>query len=115
MKKNRECICCNTQYSYCPSCGGSDRFKESWYSEFCSVDCKDLWMTATKYNMQMLTKEEAKEIIKTLNLKDKSEYVKCVQKDLENIFYEEVKQEEKPQKHAAKAAKAHEVVNKTEE
>lgn len=86
MRKNRQCICCSTEYFYCPDCNGADRLKESWYSEFCSIDCKDLWLTATKFNMGMIEKKDAKDIISALNLKDKSEYVKCVQHDLENIF-----------------------------
>lgn len=105
-RKNRQCTCCNTQYSYCPDCGGADRLKESWYSEFCCVECKDLWLTAIKYNMQLLTKEEAAKIISNLSLKDKSEYVDCVQRDLENIL--------EPKKSKATKSKSHEVVNKTE-
>jgi len=117
MKKNRKCICCNTQYTYCPDCGGADRLKESWYSEFCSSECKDLWLTATKFNMQLVTKQEAAKIISDLNLKDKSEYVSCVQRDLKNILAEEPKP--KRTKTAAKEpvvkeTESHEVVNKTE-
>ena len=120
MKRNRKCICCNTQYSYCPDCGGSDRLKESWYSEFCSSECKDLWTTATKFNMQFLTKQEAAEIILDLNIKDKSKYVPCVQRDLENIFAEEPKTKRGKRAEAgiideAANTEAHEVVNKTEE
>lgn len=89
MRKNRQCICCSTEYTYCPDCNGSDRLKPSWYSEFCREDCKDLWLTATKFNMGMLEKKDAKDIISSLNLKDKSEYVACVQRDLEVIFSED--------------------------
>ena len=58
-KKSRTCICCSTQYEYCPTCGGQDKLKPTWYSEFCSPECKDLWTTATKYNINMLSKKEA--------------------------------------------------------
>lgn len=109
MRKNRKCICCSTEYSYCPNCGGPDKLKPSWYSEFCSEDCKDLWMTATKFNMGMVEKKDAKEIISALSLKDKSEYAKCVQTDLDNIFKDE---EKVPTK--AKKSKSHEVVIKKE-
>lgn len=91
MRKNRKCICCSTEYFYCPNCNGSDRLKPSWYSEFCSEDCKDLWMIATKFNMGMIEKKDAKEMILALRLKDKSEYVACVQRDLENLMVEEPK------------------------
>ena len=110
-KKNRKCLCCNTTYTYCPTCGGQDRLKPTWYTEFCSEDCKDLWETATKYNMNMISKEEAKETISGLNLKPHTEYVDCVQRDLKNIL-EEPKKEEKTFK--AQKQKAHAVVE-TEE
>lgn len=105
MRKNRKCSCCGAQYNYCPDCGGADRLKPTWYSEFCSETCKDLWMTATKYNMQTLTKEEAAKIISGLTLKDKSEYVECVQRDLKNILAAEPK---------TKRTKSHEVVSQEE-
>ena len=92
MRKNRKCICCSAEYFYCPDCGGADKLKPSWYTEFCGVDCKDLWMTATKFNMGLIEKDEAREIISSLNLKDKSEYVECVQHDLENLMAKSHKQ-----------------------
>lgn len=88
---NRKCICCSTRYSYCPSCSRADALLPSWYAEFCSEECMNLWTTATKYNMNRLTKSEAKDIISNIKLKPTSEYVACVQKDLENIFQEEKK------------------------
>ena len=89
-KKNRTCLACSTKYSYCPTCG-TDRNKPSWHSQFCSENCMTLWTTATKFNMEMLTKAEAKEIISELNLKEHSEYVACVQRDLSVILAEEPK------------------------
>ena len=88
-RRERKCICCSTEYFYCPDCNGADRLKPAWYAEFCSEDCKDLWLTATKFNMGMVEKKEAKETILALNLKDKSEYVGCVQRDLDVILEEE--------------------------
>lgn len=109
MRKNRQCSCCGVQYTYCPDCGGADRLKPTWYADFCSENCKDLWSTATKFNMGMMTKQEAAEIISSLSLKDRETYVPCIQRDLANIFDTESK------KPAAKAAKSHEVFDKTEE
>ena len=119
MRKNRKCICCSTEYTYCHECNGSDRLKPSWYSEFCSEDCKDLWLTATKFNMGMIEKKDTKDMISALNLKDKSEYVKCIQRDLEVIFAEEPKKRGKrieinPIDEAMIVEKSHEVVIKKE-
>lgn len=88
---NRKCICCGTRYSYCPSCSNADRLAPSWKAEFCSEPCKDLWLTATRFNMGKLTKQEAQDIIKSLTLKPASEYATCVQRDLEVILKEDPK------------------------
>ena len=63
--------------------------KPTWMAEFCGESCKELWTVATKFNMQLMDKEEAKEAISALELKDRSVYADCVQRDLENIFAEE--------------------------
>ena len=112
MKKNRKCICCNTQYSYCPNCGGTDKLKPSWYSEFCSEECKDVWDTATKYNMQLIDKREAQFALEKYDLSNKSKYVDCVQRDLANIFAADQKSKAAPA--VAKQHKTHEVVSENE-
>jgi hypothetical protein len=88
--------------------------KPTWMTEFCGEACKELWTVATKFNMQMLTKEEAKAAIEALELKERSAYVECVQHDLENILAEPVVEEpvvfEEP-KHKKKPK--HEVVTET--
>ena len=88
---NRTCLCCGEHFRYCPSCSRADALKEPWHAEFCSETCKDLWYTATRYNMQKLTKQEAQDIIKSLPLKPASEYVACVQRDLGVILKEDPK------------------------
>ncbi len=116
-RRDRKCICCDSRYKYCPTCA-EDQRKPAWMAEFCSEECKDLWTVATKHNMNMLTKQEAKEAISALTLKDHSEYVECVQRDLKAILGEEPKMapkkvEEEPQKFVAKK-KSHEVVKQEE-
>ena len=131
-RRDRQCLCCGTKYSYCPTCG-PDKLKPTWMTEFCSESCKELFETATKYNLKKLTKDEAKNIVEKLELKEKSAYVDCVQKDLENILAEEaivneiapiVKEEpviikepapiveKKPEFVPKKKQKSHEVVKK---
>lgn len=91
MAKNRKCLCCSTVYSYCPDCSRADKLAPAWKAQFCSEPCMTLWTTATKYNMNMLTRAEAKEIISNLDLKKNDEYVACVQRDLKNIMVEDKK------------------------
>ena len=91
MAKNRKCLSCATSYSYCPDCSRADKLAPAWKAQFCSESCMTLWTTATKYNMKMLTKSEAEEIILNLDLKLTDEYVSCIQRDLKNIMAEEKK------------------------
>ena len=90
-KSNRTCIACQTKYNYCPSCSRADALKPAWYSEFCSESCKDLWLTLTKYNMSMLSKEEARAIILNLDLNSIDTYVDCVKRDYNKVMAEEKK------------------------
>ena len=102
--KHRKCITWGSTYEYCPTCW-ADRLKPAFMVDFCCEDCKNLWETATKFNMSLLSKEEAKAEITTLNLKPRAEYAECIQRDLKNILDETPK--------AAKPA-PHEVVTKKE-
>ncbi len=103
-RKQRKCICCGEEYSYCPTCW-DDRLKPAWMVEFCCEDCKELWETASKFNMDLISKDEANKKISSLKLKPHNEYVECVQKDLKNILGDEQK--------STKAVKpAHGVVKK---
>lgn len=96
MAKSRKCKCCATKYSYCPSCSGADRLKPTWYAQFCSEECMTLWTTAVKFNMKMIDQAEAKMAIKSLDLKDKSEYAESIQRDMDIILKENVVEVETP-------------------
>ena len=89
--KNRKCLSCGTKYSYCPSCSRIDALEPSWKSEFCSETCMTLWSTLTKYNMDFLTKDEAKDIVSALELKSIDVYADCVQRDYAKVMEEEKK------------------------
>lgn len=90
-RKNRKCLSCSVEYSYCPNCSNSDKLAPSWKAEFCSEDCMTLWKTLTKYGMDRLTKSEAKSIISELELKPIESYVKCVQRDYKLVMEDENK------------------------
>ena len=131
--QNKKCLCDGTSYTFCPDCSGVDRLAPSWKSEFCCEDCMIIWTTATKYNMNKISKSEAKAIISELNLKPIDQYVACVQRDLKVILAED-KKPKRQKKHEEKITiakdciaendnivvtteeiKTHEVVNKEEE
>ena len=88
---NKKCSCCSTRYSYCPSCSRQDALKPTYFDQFCCETCKDLWLTLTRYNMNRLTKAEAKAIISELDLKPIDSYVQCVQRDYAKVMAEEKK------------------------
>ena len=108
-RKNRKCLCCNVDYHYCPTCS-QDRMKPSWMAEFHSENCKNIWDIATRFNMQLLTKEEAMAAMEKCDLSNKDNFKDCVKRDLENIF----EKDEKPAS-KAKKAKSHEVVKQENE
>lgn len=83
---NKKCICCSTRYSHCPDCSRADALKPSWASEFCSEPCATLWLTLTRFGMNRLTKDEAKSIISSLDLKPIDSYVACVQRDYAKVI-----------------------------
>lgn len=90
-QSNRTCLCCSDKYSYCPDCSRADKLKPTWYSTFCSETCNDLWLTLTRYNMNRITKSEAKSIISSLELKPMDVYAQCVQRDYAKIMAEDKK------------------------
>lgn len=91
MVKSRKCIACGTKYSYCPDCSRADSLKPTWYNDFCSESCKDLWFTLTRYNMDRITKSEAKSTILELDLKPIESYSQFVQRDYAKVMAEEKK------------------------
>ena len=97
-KRSRECYLCGEKYNFCPTCS-QDRMKPAWMAEFHSENCKNIWDIATRFNMQLLTKEEAMAAMEKCDLSNKDSFKDCVKRDLENIF-------EKDEKPASKAEKA---------
>ena len=92
MAKNRTCISCQEKYSYCPNCSRAHALEPYWKAEFCSEDCMTLWSTLTKFNMKLMTKEEAKDTVSHLNLKPIDSYVNCVQRDYAKVMKEDEKE-----------------------
>lgn len=87
---NRKCMCCQTEYDFCPNCG-SGRLAPAWKAAFCSETCKELWQTLSRFSMNFITKSEAKSIISELDLEPIEHYVKCVQRDYAKVMAEEKK------------------------
>ena len=86
---NRQCMTCNSKYSYCPQCSKVDALKAPWHSTFCCEDCRTIWKTLTKFSMGILPKTEAKEILSKIELKPIETYAECVQRGLKNVMAED--------------------------
>ena len=87
-RRNRECYLCGQQYLYCPTCS-NDRMKPTWMAEFHSEDCKNIFDICTRFNMDMITKEQAQKELAKCDLSNKKNFKSYVQHDLEVIFEEE--------------------------
>lgn len=115
-RRTRECYLCGTKYEYCPTCS-QDKAKPTWMTEFHDENCKNIFDIATRFNMQLLSKDEAKAAMEKCDLSNKANFKDYAQRDLENIFAEDPKpvQEKASKPAVTKAAKSHEVVTKIEE
>lgn len=87
-KRNRECYLCGESYLYCPTCS-QDRMKPTWMSEFHNENCKNIFDICTRFNMEMVSKEEAKAVLNDCDLSNKTKFKSFVQHDLEVIFANE--------------------------
>ena len=89
-RRTRTCYLCGETYKYCPTCS-QDRTKPSWMAEFHSENCKTIFDICTRFNMQMMSKEEAQDALNVCDLTNKANFKSYVQHDLDVIFAEEPK------------------------
>ena len=86
-RRNRECYLCGRDYQYCGGCS-QDKMKPAWMSEFHSESCKNIFDICTRFNMNLMSKTEAQDALKSCDLSNKENFKSYVQRDLENIFAE---------------------------
>ena len=65
MAHLRNCTLCGTQYDYCPRC---DETQPTYLLKYCSANCKEISLVLNKYNFKHLTKDEAADELKKLDL-----------------------------------------------
>lgn len=87
MRHARKCYNCGKIYSYCPDCF-DDRGKPYIMATFHDTNCAEIFNTCVKFNMGLITKEEAKTLLSGLDLNDKANFREDVQKDIKVIFAE---------------------------
>lgn len=84
-RRNRACYLCGQAYQYCQTCS-QDKMKPAWMSEFHSENCKNIFDICTRFNMKLLTKDEAKSAIEKCNLSNKLNFRPSVQNTLSNLL-----------------------------
>ena len=89
-RRQRECYLCGHDYKYCSSCS-QDRMKPAWMAEFHSESCKNIFDICTRFNMGLMSKNEAQEALKACDLSNKESFKSYVQTDLDNIFADDKK------------------------
>ena len=87
-RRNRECYLCGREYQYCPTCS-QDKMKPAYMSEFHSESCKNIFDICTRFNMNLMSKADAQEALKTCDLSNRANFKSYVQHDLEVIFAED--------------------------
>jgi hypothetical protein len=88
-RRQRECYLCGEPYQYCPTCS-QDRTKPVWMTEFHKEDCMKIFDICTRFNLKLLSKADAQEMLIECDLSNKENFKSYVQKDLENIFEEKL-------------------------
>lgn len=88
--RRRKCYLCGESYQYCPTCY-QDRLKPAYMANFHDFNCKEIFDICTRFNMGLISKEEAKSALEKCDLSNKENFAQYVQKDLENIFADENK------------------------
>ena len=86
--RTRACYLCGETYEYCNACS-SYSTKPSWMSEFHSENCKNIFDICTRFNMHTMSKSEAQNALTECDLSKRSNFKNYIQRDLDNIFYEE--------------------------
>lgn len=86
-KNNRICVVCGKSYYFCPNCNANQANpKPSWYSQFDSEQCKDIFNTLTNYFLKKITVQEAKEALSAYDLNDISDYDVDIQQQIKDIM-----------------------------
>ena len=84
-KLNRTCLVCGKQYHYCYSCP-SDLQNPSWKNLFDNENCKKIFNILCRHGQNMITDEEAREMLAECNLSHKEEFNESIKDHLNRVF-----------------------------
>lgn len=66
-KYDKSCTICGRQYQYCSSCAKYSSYPR-WMTAYCSEECKTIFTTIMDYRVGKLTKPEAAEILRKIDV-----------------------------------------------
>lgn len=84
-KKNKKCILCGKQYTYCPTCQ-QDKDKPVWMNIYCSENCKNIFDGSTDYKAGEITEDQYKDILSKADLSRKNEFKDSVRKTIDELM-----------------------------
>jgi hypothetical protein len=98
IKNNRVCKVCGSEYHFCPTCAGvsvTDKYK----TMFCSKNCRDIFHTISRYFVKDVSKEEAKDILLSLDLSNRAKFNDSIKADIDEVMGLNRKQFKKKEEH----------------
>lgn len=84
-KNNRVCKVCGSEYNFCPSCARVPA-NEKYKTMFCSKNCRDIFHTISRYFVKDVAKDEAKEILYSLDLSKRNKFSDAIKADIDEIM-----------------------------
>lgn len=88
MARKRECYLCGTKYKFCSTCD-EDRYAPAWKHSFHSEDCAKIFQCCVDYNMSLISKDEAQNILLGCDLSNKESFREDAQETIANILAED--------------------------
>ena len=92
MANNRECICCGKKYYYCNTCSSSSK-NTGISMVYDTVECQELTNAISGYTMKIWDKDKIADVLKKYNITDYMKYKESIQKQLNELFPINVKNE----------------------
>ena len=108
MSKQRKCVFCGKEYSYCPHCGTNS--SPGWMMNFDSIECRDIYNVLAGYNMGLSSADDVKAELDKYHITDYSVFSKKIQDKLMEIVSKK-KEESKVESTVEKESKPKEEKN----
>lgn len=86
-RNNRVCCVCGKEYYYCSNDCMDSVNKPSWLGSFCCENCRNVYNACACYNVNKMSKDEAKEILDNCDLSNKKNFTPAAQRLIAEIYH----------------------------